>query len=599
MKIQSCFRNMKLKNKLVLLNTLLVLISLGALSYMSYTQSSKSLNSEVLYSTKQLLNQTESFLTYKISKIQDISDAIVLDSNLNEMLSLSPSEYELPFQLRDFGKMSLNLRAFQRDDEIFRIRVYIPDQLEYAYEGVNFFRYSEFTASQLYPTLLQHFGKMLWISDEDAIDSMKHSDLPTVHSIRFIRSLNSFNIHLGILDIDVREDVLSSIVKRANPFGNGLAYLQNSKGEIIAGPDSARLTRWILNQDTAASIAAQGDPWKTLQVGGNEVIAGVKMIAGTDWSLVSVVPLQSVYASGHKVRNQILFFMFLLAVLSSLLVYWISSSQTRRIGMVIRKMRRVQSGELEPVKSDGSRDEVGELVENFNFMVSRMKIILDEQYKLGQEAKNSELKALHSQINPHFLYNTMDLINWMAIQHNVPEISSLVQSLSQFYKLSLNKGEETISLGKELEHTQLYVDIQNRRFGNTIELNIDVDEALLDYSIPKITLQPIIENSILHGIRETEKRRGEIFIYSYREPNAIVLVIQDNGIGMPEELVNRFNAKEISTEKQDGYGIRNINHRIRLLFGFSYGLHFDSRMGEGTTVEIRIPRQSNDKDGPQ
>jgi Predicted signal transduction protein with a C-terminal ATPase domain len=592
MSVLKRYRNMKLKNKLMLLNSLLILISLGTLSFISFKQSSKTLNSEVLYSTKQLLSQTESFLSYKVGKIQDVSDALALDSNLNEMLSRPTSEYELSQQIKDFENLSLNLSAFQRNDDIYRIRIYIPDKLQYSNEKRNLFPFSEFTNSTEYPILKQFSGKMLWITDKDAIPSMKHLNMRSVHAIRFIRNFSSLDDNLGMLDVDVMVDVLDSIVKRANTSINGVAYLQNSKGEIIAGSDSTLLKRWNLDQNMALTISAKDDPWQKLQLNGEDIIAGVKTISGTDWNLVSIVPLQEVYASGNKLGNQILVMMILLAIAANLLVYWISSSQTQRIGMIIRKIRRVQSGELEPVKSDGSRDEVGELVENFNYMVSKIKELLEEQYTLGREAKNSELKALHSQINPHFLYNTLDLINWTAIQHKVPQISSLVQSLSQFYKLSLNKGEEIITVEKELEHAQLYVDIQNRRFGNTIELHIDVDEALFECNIPKITLQPIVENAILHGIRETESRRGEILIYSYTETNVVVLVVQDNGIGIPENLVARFNSLSETDENRDGYGIRNINHRIRLLYGWSYGLHFESYPGEGTKVEIRIPRSS-------
>ncbi|NOU79005.1 HAMP domain-containing protein [Paenibacillus sp. LMG 31459] len=583
------YRNMKMKNKLMLLNSLLILLTLSSVFYISYSQSSKSLNHENLNSTKQLLEQTESFLSYKISKILDVSDSLVLDGNLNEMLLRPVTDYSIHEQIRDFGNVSLNLSNLQMDDDIFRIRLYIPDELEYAYEMYNFFPYSEFAASQEYEVLKQHIGKVLWITDKDALSSMKQSDVRSVHSIRFIRNLGSLDVRLGVLNVDVREDVLEDIVKRAITSVRGVAYLQNSKGELIAESDQSQVLRWKLNLDKAAEIAGRDDNWEMLELGGEKVMAGAKQISGTDWNLVSIVSLREIYASSYKVRNQIFIFIVPLAIALNILVYYISRSQTRRIGMVIRKMRKVQSGELIPVNYDGSRDEAGQLVENFNYMVEQMKIILEEQYTLGQEAKSSEMRALHSQINPHFLYNTLDLINWTAIKHDVPEISSLVQSLSQFYKLSLNKGEEIITVGKELEHVQLYVDIQNRRFGNTIHLLIDVDEALFEYSMPKITLQPIVENSILHGIRETEERRGEIFIYSFREHNAIVLAVQDNGIGIPEERVHWFNTPGETSEKQDGYGIRNINHRIQLLYGLSYGLHFESRLGEGTTVEIRIP----------
>jgi two-component system sensor histidine kinase YesM len=590
MKLISFFRNLKLKYKLLLFNSTLIIVTLGILSYISYQESSKTLNAEVLYSTKQVFSQTDSFLSYKLNKIIDVSDALALDSNLNETLSRDESTYELPEQIKDFQNISLNLSSFQNNDDIYRIRLFIPDYLLYSSEEVNFYPISKFIQSPLYETLLKHKGKMKWITDSETIPEIKNEEFKSIHSIRFIKNFNLLDDHIGVLGIDIREDVLQEIVTRANTSQNGIAYLQNSEGAIIASSNAQLVNKWLMDRDTAKQISGQIDPWKQLTIKGENVLAGVKSIDGTDWTLISIVPLEEVYSASTKVRDQIILFMVILAIAANLFGYWFSSSITNRIGVVVRKMRKVQSGELDTVKVAASHDEIGELVENFNYMVNKMKVFIEEQYKLGLDAKSSELKALQSQINPHFLYNTLDLINWTAIQHNVPEISTLVQSLSQFYKLSLNKGDEMISIENELEHVRIYVDIQNRRFGNAISLSMDVDESLYDCNILKITLQPIVENSILHGIRETANRQGEIFIYTYREDTDIVLCVQDNGVGMSEELVELFNNGNTSS-KADGYGIKNINHRIKLYYGEQYGLHFESRIGEGTTVEVRIPAE--------
>jgi two-component system sensor histidine kinase YesM len=588
MKLISFFRNLKLKYKLLLFNSALIIGTLGILSYISYQESSKTLNAEVLYSTKQVFEQTDSFLSYKLNKIIDVSDALALDSNLNESLSRDDNTYELPEQIKDFQSLSLNLSSFQNNDDIYRIRLFIPDYLLYSTEEVNFYPISKFVQSPLYETLLKHKGKMKWITDSETIPEIKNEELNSIHSIRFIKNFSLLDDHIGVLSIDILVDVLQEIVTRANTSQNGIAYLQNSEGAVIASSNAQLVNKWLMNRSTVKQISGQIDPWKQLILKGENVLAGAKSIDGTDWTLISIVPLEEVYSASTKVRDQIILFMIILAIAANLFGYWFSSSITNRIGVVVRKMRMVQSGDLDTVKVTASHDEIGELVENFNYMVNKMKVFIEEQYTLGLDAKSSELKALQSQINPHFLYNTLDLINWTAIQHRVPDISTLVQSLSQFYKLSLNKGDEMISIENELEHVRIYVDIQNRRFGNAISLSMDVDESLYDCNIPKITLQPIVENSILHGIRETANRHGEIFIYTYREDNDIVLCVQDNGVGMPEELVELFNNGNTSS-KADGYGIKNINHRIKLYYGEQYGLHFESRIGEGTTVEVRIP----------
>ncbi len=588
MRLIALFRNLKLKYKLLLFNSLLIIITLGILSYISYQESSKTLNAEVLYSTKQVFSQTDSFLSYKLSNIIDVSDALAVDSNLNEILSRDESDYELSEQLKDFQNLSLNLSSFQNNDDIYRIRLFIPDYMIYASEEVNFYPLSKFVQSPLYEALLNHKGKMKWITDSETIPEIKNPEFNSIHSIRFIKNFSLLEDHIGVLSVDIREDVLQEIVKRANTSQNGVAYLQNTEGTIIVSSNAQLVDKWLMDPKSVKEIAGKEDPWKPLSLKGENVLAGAKSIAGTDWTLISIVPLEEVYSASTKVRDQIILFMVILAIAANLFGYWFSSSITSRIGVVVRKMRKVQSGELDTVKVAASQDEIGELVENFNYMVNKMKVFIEEQYKLGLDAKSSELKALQSQINPHFLYNTLDLINWTAIQHGVPEISSLVQSLSQFYKLSLNKGDEIISIENELEHVRIYVEIQNRRFENAISLNLDVDESLYECSILKITLQPIVENAILHGIRETANRQGEIFIYSYREVDDIVLCVQDNGVGMSEELVRLFNNGSTSS-KTDGYGIKNINHRIKLYYGEQYGLRFESRVGEGTTVEVRIP----------
>jgi two-component system, sensor histidine kinase YesM len=589
MSLMRRYSNLKLKNKLMLLNSLLILTTLGILSYVSYRESAKSLNSEVLFSTKQVFEQTDSFLTYKLSKIIDTSDSIAIDSTLNNMLSRPPGTYPLAEQMLDFRDLSSDLSTFQKYDDIFKIRLYIPDHLVFADENLSFFPLSRFTGSDLYP-LLSSPGKMRWITDAAALPDMLNSDEPSIHSIRFIKNVNLLDNRIGVLVIDLRTAVLQDIVKRANTTRSGIAYLQNQEGTVIASSNDTRLPELLLDVETVRQAAEGGEHWQALTVREENVLAGAKSIEGTDWTLVSVLPLQELSSSSINVRNQIALVMIILIAVANICSYWISSSVTNRIGMVIRKMRKVQTGDLDTVKSGQGSDEAGQLVENFNYMVNRMKIILEEQYKLGQEAKNAELKALQSQINPHFLYNTLDLINWTAIRHQVPDISTIVQSLCQFYKLSLNNGEEIITLAEELEHARLYMEIQNRRFQNAVVLHMDVDESIADCAIMKITLQPIVENAFLHGIRETEARRGEIFIYSYSEGPDISIVVQDNGAGMEQELVDQLNQGGALSHK-GSYGIMNINHRLKLYFGEAYGLVFASAPGRGTSVTIRIPAQ--------
>lgn len=249
---------------------------------------------------------------------------------------------------------------------------------------------------------------------------------------------------------------------------------------------------------------------------------------------------------------------------------------------------RKEKGDFNIPILSSSEDEIGQLTKSFQSMLTKMAILIEDQFKLGHEIKNAELKALQAQINPHFLYNTLDLINWMSMKYNAKEISSLVDALSKFYKLSLSRGEDVISIEDELNHVKAYVMIQNMRFSNGITLETDVSDELKQYGILKILLQPLVENAILHGILEKDDEQGTIRITGWLENGIITLRIQDDGAGMSWEMLQEIPNRILPNEKH-GYGIRNIDERIRLNYGSEYGLTYDSKPGEGTTVEIRIP----------
>jgi two-component system sensor histidine kinase YesM len=217
-----------------------------------------------------------------------------------------------------------------------------------------------------------------------------------------------------------------------------------------------------------------------------------------------------------------------------------------------------------------------------------MTQLIKEQYKSGQELKNSELKSLQAQINPHFLYNTLDMINWYAWNNSGQEIIAIVEDLAKFYKLSLSKGKDIISINDELAHISCYFQIQNMRFNN-LSLVVQVPQEVRRYSILKITLQPIIENAILHGILCKESKSGCITITGTLQDNIIELIVSDDGIGMDEEKLERLQRGEVGASSENGYGLVNINKRIHLHYGEEFGLEFSSTFGGGTCVKVRIP----------
>lgn len=332
------------------------------------------------------------------------------------------------------------------------------------------------------------------------------------------------------------------------------------------------------------------DSWNFCQLNGENVSINYKKLEQSGWYIVSVIPYKDIVSTGVNLRNQMLLFMLIIAAVAYFIAYLVSKSSVKRISLLSGKMKEVQQGDFNVTIARSGSDEIGDLMESFNEMVSKMTILLDDKYRMGQELKSSELKALQAQINPHFLYNSLDLINCIAIKHNIPDIIAMVNALAKFYKLSLSRGNNIIPIKDEVSHALVYVQIQNMRFDNRIKLEMSIDEEIYNYYTVKIILQPIIENSILHGIFEKDSKSGTIKISGRLEADNIIFTIEDDGIGMTEETINQVLSPEKAISK--GYGIKNINDRIQLAFGEKYGLTYSSILGAGTRVVITLPAVS-------
>lgn len=287
-------------------------------------------------------------------------------------------------------------------------------------------------------------------------------------------------------------------------------------------------------------------------------------------------------------------FVFVLSVslAAYLLAYLISQSTLKRIAQLTGTMQAVENGNVAVRLEPSGDDEIAQLMSGFNQMMDQVDALMEERMEHGRQIKNLELKALQAQINPHFLYNSLDLINCTAISRNVPEISRMVNALGQFYRLSLSNGREVISLSEEIKHARLYVEIQNMRFENRISAKWDIDPSIDSCQIVKIVLQPLIENAILHGIFEKTSKCGCLEVKACRSADCIRLTVADDGIGMDENtLLAHFSgtAPPENPKASGGYGIRNIQERLVLAYGAPYGLSCVSRPGEGTVVTVCIP----------
>ncbi|CAI6044459.1 cache domain-containing sensor histidine kinase [Cohnella sp. JJ-181] len=595
---------LKLKHKLLLSYLLLILLPILYLQLYASGKIAGIIQEMVSFSLNQSFNQTHSFLSYKLKRVTDTSDLIALDEDqLTRILRRDPSAYSLYEQLEDGNKLSVFLESYRDGTDVAAVRLYLPDGFLFASEGSSMFRLSAAQKTPWFAQLEAAQVKLMWFSGLE--DPTGGPDAPHVTSlVRLIRDPDHYNHTIGLLRLDLDERVLKEIVSRANTVKNSLTYLQRSDGTILIASDEALLKRYLPDAETEASAyplenidAGAADapailPSMPTAASANESIVSKGeleflqlRIPDTDLTMVTAIPRSEIVEKSASLQRSLLVSLIGVALLAMLLAHAISLNMTRRITHLSQKMKSMETGALEPIVKPAGEDEIGELIHSYNAMSRQLALLKDVEVK----AVKSEMKALQSQINPHFLYNTLDQINWMAQFGMNDQIASLVQSLARYYKLTLSNGQDIITIGQELELIAYYVEIQNVRFEQKIELVMEVEEEFLPGLIPKLTLQPIVENAILHGILGSENREGSITISCERKADRIVLTVMDDGVGVDEEQLGRLRAGARFQSSGSGYGIRNVQERIKVYYGESYGLRFFSSPGDGMAVEIHIP----------
>ena len=320
----------------------------------------------------------------------------------------------------------------------------------------------------------------------------------------------------------------------------------------------------------------------------------------SDWRfyVVSSVPMMELYKSSIRTIFLMAFILLFLLTISLLVVKRIISKVYRPLDKVVRKMDDVASGSLKTrINVEHMGEDFTKLAVGFNSMMEEI-LVLMEQVKMEQhQIEQIRFNALQSQIQPHFLYNTLECIHWQAMVDGNGEISTLVKALAKYYRICLSGGHDVIPLKMELEHVRNYLIIQNMRYDDIIGSEFDVEEAASDVMIPKLTLQPLVENSIYHGIKVKEGKTGSLFLKVRKRSSDVLITLADTGTGMSQQQIDEMNQHLSEYDDSFGYGVRNVNKRIELLYGEEFGLYYLRNESGGVTVEIRLPYVTQVEDG--
>ena len=321
-----------------------------------------------------------------------------------------------------------------------------------------------------------------------------------------------------------------------------------------------------------------------------------------DYMLFEVAQAEELYLENQaRFNNWILIYFILLPCVIgfSFAAAWVISAS---IYIPIKKLQdlttTITKDDLEGLVSRSNVDEITELGLSFNIMTGKIRDLLDAKVREQENLKKAELKALQAQINPHFLYNTLDTIVWMAEANKTDQVIDLVRALSSFFRIALSRGKDWISIRQEIEHVGSYLHIQKIRYRNILDYEFDIDDSILDGTILKLTLQPLAENALYHGIKN-KRNGGKITIRARRAANNLVLLeVQDDGVGCTPyklaKILDQLNEDATAASSiEEGFGLSNVNKRIKLYYGEEYGLSIESRYQEGTKITVAIPLQEN------
>jgi two-component system sensor histidine kinase YesM len=582
---------MKLKYKIMLFYGMMFIIPLMVITMANIKILTDSLLDSMEYSAGQGYEQSLSFLNYKLYRTIKLSDVVVSNMDINDILTKKNPGYTIYEQIVDMNTLRSYLQALD-ESNVYHVKIYVNNSFIYSNDR-----------SLIYG--LQDADDALWYrkKGEDVIYFSPGQYLGKSYEERYValvRNLvdrNHYRSRVGAVRIDMAKSNLEDILKKSNPTNHSVTYLVNSDNVLVAYSDYELMEQYGLLQNIPEELSRKGKEYESsLETGdlkGDKIYYMKKLVDHTDWAMVTIIPYKDFMESIGKLRYLIMGLVLFFGILTYFIGSFFISKVMKRISNLVDSMQEIKKGNMDVRLENHSKDEIGILYDNYNEMIQKTNLLLQEKYEMGKELKSAEIKALHSQISPHFLYNTLEMINWLGYGKRTEDIHSVVISLSKFYRLTLNKGRELLTLEEELKHVGYYLNIESIRFSGKIHYEIQVDEDILGCSIPNVTLQPLVENAIIHGILEKKEKSGRIHIWGNRREDKVYLHVQDDGAGIETDQLEHL-PEHAKTSSGSGYGIRNVNRRLQLLFGPEFGVIYWSEKGKGTKVTICLPYGSQE-----
>lgn len=451
----------------------------------------------------------------------------------------------------------------------------------------------DLSTQEWYKKAVESKGKSILTSSH--VQHVIEGERPWVITMsRGISNLVGSRASKGAVFIDLNYSAISELCDQNSIGDKGYVFIVDQDGNIVYHPQQQQLYNELQTENIEAVMNAKTDT-VTVGEGDHEKIYTISRSDKTGWTVVGCMNVAELLKSSRQAQRIYVICAAGLIILSLILSRVLARNITYPIQRLRDSMKKVQTGEFPTTDIEvSSENEIGSLTKSFNVMTHRIAELMEQNIHEQEEKRKSELKALQSQINPHFLYNTLDSIIWMAEGKKNEEVVLMTASLARLLRQSISNADELVSVGQEAEYARSYLTIQKMRYKDKLEFQIDISPAISGVKIIKLVLQPIIENAIYHGLKYKESK-GFLIVRGYQEGKKAVLEVEDNGVGMDEETLSHIFEKHKVNYHSNGVGVYNVQKRLKLYYGEEYGIVYKSRKNEGTRAVITIPMETGGK----
>ncbi len=594
-RIASALKLRSIQGSITLALLVMVVIAIVFMGLTSYTVARRAIISTAHGYTGALVSQVRTSIDTYIANMESIAEVIHRDENVRGYLrNVNDPGSENALRYAD-SAASLLASISQTRDDISLLMVYgTPDRALFHDPGMRLNTYASLTD--------QKWFRAAQAEEGGAVISGSHVQNVVADRYQWVITLSreirehADNELLGMLLVDLNFRVIEELASAIELGERGYVFIVGQNGDLVYHPQQ-QLIYSNLRHERIGDVLSHGSGSFTAQVRGEDRLYTVDAESDTNWKIVGVNYVDELITPAREIQVYFVLFGILCFLLVILLSLRLSVRISKPIQMLRESMKSVERGDFDIQVEVPGRTEVADLGRDFNIMISEIKALMKSNAEKQDEKRRSELRALQNQITPHFMYNTLDSIIWMAEGRQYDNVITMTSALGRLLRLSISQGEELVTVANEIEHVTNYLRIQQMRYADRLDYSIEVAEDVRRLKTLKVVLQPLVENAIYHGLR-TRYGKGKVVIRAFADDD-LVFTVSDNGSGMSEELVAGLLSKAMDDlprrgRNGSGVGVRNVQERIQLYFGRQFGLAYEAEVGSGTTVAVRQPVMHSD-----